>query len=124
MPHRHGWTLVVSALLIACGGGETPCTSDEDCPAGLHCEGSACARDCQSDDDCSAGVSCDVASGRCLDALDSGTTCTADTDCDDGSFCNGEETCAAGLCAAGIDPCDTGESCAEDSDRCMNCATG
>ena len=31
--------------------------------------------------------------------------CSIDADCNDGDFCNGTETCQAGFCEAGTDPC-------------------
>jgi len=48
--------------------------------------------------------------------------CAVDIDCDDGAFCNGAETCQAGSCVAGSDPC-PGMECAELLDECIanNC---
>jgi len=41
--------------------------------------------------------------------------CTVNADCDDGLFCNGAETCNAGTCQAGSDPCFDGDECSIDS---------
>lgn len=45
--------------------------------------------------------------------------CVADADCRDGEFCNGQETCSAhGACVPGETPCEAGEDCNENADRC------
>ncbi len=44
-------------------------------------------------------------------------------ECDDGLFCNGTEICQEDGCASGTAPCGTGESCDEDSDRCLTPCT-
>ena len=50
--------------------------------------------------------------------------CSVDADCDDGTFCNGAETCNAGTCVAGSDPCPGGWSCDEGGDVCVpECTT-
>ena len=41
--------------------------------------------------------------------------CISDAKCDDGLFCNGAETCNAGTCQAGSDPCFDGDECTIDS---------
>jgi hypothetical protein len=52
------------------------------------------------------------------------TICDTDPECDDGQYCNGQETCNAGVCAAGTDPCPedsyscTTVSCNEGVDSC------
>ena len=46
--------------------------------------------------------------------------CTVDPDCEDGLFCNGAETCVAGACQAGSNPC-PGQSCDEALDTCGPC---
>ncbi len=46
------------------------------------------------------------------------TPCQVNGDCDDGLFCNGAETCNAGSCQAGSDPC-PGEDCDEVGDVCV-----
>ena len=48
-------------------------------------------------------------------------SCSLDSECDDGLFCNGAETCSAGTCQAGSNPCSGGESCLEDGDLCVVC---
>jgi len=48
--------------------------------------------------------------------------CADDPDCDDGYFCNGAETCYAGSCQPGTDPC-PGQVCDEDNDVCVECLT-
>jgi len=65
-------------------------------------------RECASDSDCSGSVCC---AGIC-------ESCCVDTDCDDGLFCNGAETCVAGSCTAGADPCLPGLTCIEETDAC------
>lgn len=43
-------------------------------------------------------------------------TCSADAECDNGLSCDGAETCAGGVCVAGIAPvCDDGVGCTVDS---------
>ena len=46
--------------------------------------------------------------------------CQDNADCSDGLFCNGAETCVAGACQAGGDPC-PGQNCDEDLDTCFVC---
>ncbi len=46
------------------------------------------------------------------------TPCSVDADCDDGAWCNGSETCNAGSCVAGTDPCTGGDVCNELTDTC------
>ncbi len=46
--------------------------------------------------------------------------CATDAECDDGVFCNGAETCAAGDCRAGNDPC-PGQACDEEPQICVDC---
>ena len=55
---------------------------------------------------------CDPDSGECVDCLEN-------MDCDDMLFCNGEETCVAGECLAGTDPCLPTDTCDEDADECI-----
>jgi hypothetical protein len=47
------------------------------------------------------------------------TECEEDADCDDGLFCNGEESCAAGLCVPGVEPCGEDVVCDEENDQCV-----
>ncbi len=45
--------------------------------------------------------------------------CATDPDCDDSEFCTGQETCSErGTCVQGEPPCEVGEDCNEDADRC------
>ena len=44
--------------------------------------------------------------------------CSTNADCDDGLFCNGAETCNAGSCQAGSNPCSGGDVCNESTDTC------
>ncbi|MHC4064590.1 MAG: MSCRAMM family adhesin [Planctomycetota bacterium] len=46
--------------------------------------------------------------------------CTDAADCDDGEFCNGPESCEAGTCQSGADPC-SGPMCDEVNDVCADC---
>jgi len=53
--------------------------------------------------------------------------CVTDAHCEDSLFCNGSETCVAGFCTLGDNPCPDDElfcngviSCDEDNDRCVN----
>lgn len=53
-----------------------------------------------------------------------GIACTSGAECTDGCVCNGVETCSAGVCIAGTNPCDddiecTSDSCDEDSRSCV-----
>jgi len=50
---------------------------------------------------------------------EAGPECAVDADCDDGLFCNGVETCNAGSCVAGSDPC-PGQGCDESGDVCTD----
>lgn len=49
-----------------------------------------------------------------------GTACQTDADCDDGRFCNGAETCEAGLCTAGQDPCAAEQVCQDSGQVCSD----
>jgi len=54
-----------------------------------------------------------------LDTLNPyGTSCQTNADCDDGLFCNGAETCVAGSCQAGGNPC-PGQGCDEATNTCV-----
>ncbi len=48
--------------------------------------------------------------------------CIDNPDCDDGLYCNGAETCVAGSCQPGTDPC-PGQDCDEVNDVCIPLAT-
>jgi hypothetical protein len=45
--------------------------------------------------------------------------CIDNPDCDDALFCNGAETCVAGQCQEGMNPCSPGETCDEANDQCI-----
>ena len=45
--------------------------------------------------------------------------CTVNADCDNDLFCDGAETCNAGSCQAGSNPCAVGETCDEVGDVCV-----
>jgi hypothetical protein len=45
--------------------------------------------------------------------------CAIDADCNDAVFCNGRETCSAGACVSGSNPCAAGERCDELTDTCQ-----
>ncbi|MCH8851149.1 MAG: calcium-binding protein [Planctomycetes bacterium] len=112
-----------------------PCTDDscvanacvntaKDCDDGLFCTGTntcnAGTGVCEvGTDPCATGTTCNEATDTCDDEV----ACTDDAGCDDGVFCNGAETCdltdpAAGICAAGTDPCAADEDCNEGTDFC------
>ncbi|NOT00328.1 MAG: hypothetical protein HOP29_06840 [Phycisphaerales bacterium] len=48
--------------------------------------------------------------------------CCDHSDCDDGEFCNGPESCVAGACVAGADPC-PGQVCCADTQTCHECCS-
>jgi len=53
-----------------------------------------------------------------------GNDCTSGNECDDGCFCTGLESCEAGVCVAGEDPCIdevecTADVCLEETDQCF-----
>ncbi|MFA7653485.1 MAG: MopE-related protein [Candidatus Magasanikbacteria bacterium] len=94
---------------------------------------------CADDNDCADPTPyCHPMDGICVachnDAqCDDGDPCTVDTcnvdtcvysnevdgtPCSDALFCNGAETCQAGVCEAGDDPCDVGEVCSESLNTC------
>jgi len=64
---------------------------------------------------CTDGVGCTT------DACVGGVCVSTPNDaaCDNGFFCDGAETCTAGVgCTAGTPPCDSTETCNEDTDTC------
>ncbi|MDH5493630.1 MAG: MopE-related protein, partial [Myxococcales bacterium] len=86
------------------------------CDDGIACTEDACfeeRRGCVFAPDharCEAETLCDPLVGcverGCVEALE----------CDDGIFCNGMESCAAGLCVAGVPPsCEDGDVCTSDA---------
>jgi hypothetical protein len=95
----------------------TPCDDGMFCTVNDSCTGGACGgsgRDCSS-----AGNQCNA--GVCNELLD---TCEArpvedGTSCNDGMFCNGVETCIAGECVIGTQPCAEDEWCNEHTEMCL-----
>ena len=68
---------------------------------------------CEIDEDCDEAKVC--RQQQCFE------TCAIDSDCADGLLCNGVETCIDGLCLAGPWPCQSGQYCDEEGDRCIDC---
>ena len=67
---------------------------------------------------CAAG-SVDTDSDGIIDVCEQ---CASDADCDDGLFCNGQETCQAGVCISGENPCPAADGgCDEETDSCQSC---
>ena len=76
------------------------CLADSHCPGGHVCVDRVCVLvdlPCSTDDDCPAGLSCDPQSGLCVGCQDA-------TDCPPEAFCD-EGTCAPDFCEAGIRVC-------------------
>jgi len=66
---------------------------------------------------------CDGVDNNCDGVIDEEPAASAG--CDNGVFCDGAETCAAGACQPGSDPCDDGSACTddtcdEDAETCEN----
>ena len=66
---------------------------------------------------------CDGVDNNCVNGIDEEPA--ASDDCNNGLFCDGAETCVAGSCQAGTDPCDDGVGCTDDTcdegtDTCDN----
>lgn len=61
----------------------------------------------------------------CPDACNEGTDqcieCVNSSECNDGLFCNGVETCQAGTCVDGTNPCAGNLICVEANDQCVQC---
>ncbi len=97
---------------------ESVCIS-QPCDDGLFCtSGDTCADNgtCigQERTDC---LTCDEEEEICEPVPE----CEFDADCDDGLFCNGQETCLDnGTCRAGSQACDSGETCNEVTDQCLD----
>ena len=108
-----------------CEAGQLPCGVGEDCDeAADQCV--VAYDDCNSngvDDaqDIIAGTSIDANSNAIPDECDE---CVIDADCSDGLFCNGQETCSAGDCIAGGNPCSSGFVCNETADTCQSSGGG
>lgn len=123
----------------SCTGGSAACPADTFAPPTVVCRAASAGEDCDVDELCTgagpgcpadavapSGTSCRPASGACdvAESCDgSSTRCpddafvADDTPCGDGQFCNGEETCHAGSCSGGPDPCALG--CDESLDECL-----
>jgi hypothetical protein len=91
------------------------CTENEACAEGVCTGGNA--RDCSSlTNQCNTGVCNEVADACEAQPVADGTACP------DGQYCNGDETCQAGVCVTGAEPCvDPCEQCDEDADTCAWC---
>ncbi|MFQ5493743.1 MAG: hypothetical protein ACE5EX_00015, partial [Phycisphaerae bacterium] len=92
-----------------------PCTGNDTCTLGV-CLGSAV--DCTPlNDFCNIGV-CNALTGVCeAQPTNEGGSC------EDGLFCNGAETCTAGVCTPGTDPCagpNPNLVCDDILDTCVN----
>ena len=118
----------------ACAAGTPPACDD-----GAYCNGAeACSEAAGS---CSAGSPpcsgatpvCDEAGDRCVECMSDAqcddvcvgnvcVECRTNADCSDGRFCTGAETCAAGACSAGVNPCGGASPvCNEATDSCVEC---
>jgi hypothetical protein len=64
---------------------------------------------------------CDGVDNNCNGAIDEEPAASAS--CDNGVFCDGEETCDAGTCQAGTNPCAPPLLCDEEGDTCVECLT-
>ena len=96
----------------------TSCDDDLFCTVADVCSNGTCtgpARDCSAaGDQCNDGV-CNEDADQCeAQPVADGTPCP------DEFFCNGEETCQAGQCTEGEDPCaEQGLGCDETTDQCV-----
>lgn len=114
-------------------GWGTTCLVSSQCTNDLVCDSRGrCSYECQSNTDCvgnAAGTCCST--NRCRSGSfcsvviadagtrDAGTSgldagCLADIDCLDNDFCNGAETCRAGRCVSGTNPCFDNNPCTND----------
>lgn len=75
--------------------------------------------ECERDEECDDADPCTL--DRCVDSRCVRTPVADDTPCPDGLFCNGDETCQAGQCADGEDPCTDERHCDEEADDCVAC---
>ncbi|MHC5109706.1 MAG: hypothetical protein ACYTHJ_07500 [Planctomycetota bacterium] len=109
-----------TALVGVCGNSfcdddEDACSCPEDCGDPPPSETGACAD--QEDNDCDTLTDCD--DDDCLGEPGC-PECFTDDHCDDDAYCNGSETCVAGVCQTGTDPC-PGQMCDETGDACVDC---
>jgi hypothetical protein len=113
---------------LLCGG----CDDGVFCNGAETCQGGVCAAGTPP---CSGGQVCSEsldlcqpgpcsAQKTCVGGPTPGMNCTSNNgcgnggfcrfaDCEDGLHCNGEETCVAGVCQAGENPCGSGALCGE-----------
>ena len=133
---RPGWpSLLLMAVLLACGGGGgqcqpvRECESDSDCPAGMWCDdysfftidgqtGTTCtAGACNNEQDCPAGDVCTMREAgdsgiRVTRGVCGARPCTCTVDCPDGSRCGSDfYTGDAGFCYPESPPCQTDVDC-------------
>lgn len=86
-----------------CQGLCTPETEEEDCGAGLRCDGACRCVQCLGNADCGAGLVCNVRSGRCQ----SENLCFSNADCDAPFECDPRTA----LCILPPPPCDDDFDC-------------
>lgn len=109
------------------------CSSDEcvlgpvnsACSAGESCCGNGACAPCDDGSPCTTDA-CDLSAPGCDPDNPTAECCSHvpfDGDCDDGSYCNGPETCVAGTCVDGAEPCEAGATCMEAIDRCDSCVS-
>lgn len=99
--------IVLAMWLLACGGEEAECASDDACGFGevclsgkcqgrscatsaqcgmeSFCSGGECKSGCENDNDCYPGDTCDSVTATCL----AGACTDSRVDCSFGQFCNG-----------------------------------
>lgn len=104
-------------------GNTDPCDDGDYCTVDDTCGGGSCvpgtARDCSgSDSACGSGV-CNSVTATC-----DVTPANEGQACDDGLYCTVGETCTAGLCNGGTDPCvgqpECFDTCDEVADVCVS----
>jgi len=86
-----------------CQGLCTPETEEQDCGAGLRCDGACRCVQCLDSGDCGAGLVCNIRSGRCQ----SENLCFSDDDCDSPLVCDARTA----LCQVPPPPCDDDFDC-------------
>ncbi|UCG17489.1 MAG: hypothetical protein JSV19_05550, partial [Phycisphaerales bacterium] len=103
-----------------------PCDDGDVCLIGETCQSGTCTGGIEPD--CSAyGDQCNDAS---CDPLGDEGNCdilapaNEGLPCDDTLFCTAGETCQAGDCTGGTDPCVSGQWCNEDAGECVNYGNG
>jgi hypothetical protein len=91
------------ACRAQCQGLCTPETEEQDCGAGLRCDGACRCVQCLDNADCGAGLVCNIRSGRCQ----SENLCFSDDDCDQPLVCDARTA----LCQVPPPPCDDDFDC-------------